>query len=259
MEIWRWVLCWFGYQLFRFTRLVSIYSCSERISHSSESIKSIQRDGVHSNGWVWWNWIMRIIFSSENSTIWMGIRWRCQCSRDIRPHWPLTRFPTSFCRRISWTFWRIRVDMVESTVWFLVTWREHWISPPLWSHRMAVILAIDKATELSSVNMFVIRQNCIRISINNFGLGSIGDVLYRNTYVSFNGRFITNYGTDDIEYMFPYYFDKLCIIAPKALQIPEWMAIFKCFHVSVWLAFLVMNSLCGWFWFLLRRSIVIQE
>lgn len=84
--------------------------------------------------------------------------------------------------------------------------------------------------------------------------GSIGDVLYRNTFISFNARFTSDYGTDEIEYMFPVFCDKLCIITPKALRIPEWMAIFKCFHVSVWMLFLLVTSICGYVWFLLKKS-----
>lgn len=69
---------------------------------------------------------------------------------------------------------------------------------------------------------------------------------------------MSDYGTDEIEYMFPYYFDKLCIIAPKALKIPQWMAIFKCFHVSVWVLFLIVNCFCGWFWFLMKRADILR-
>lgn len=67
---------------------------------------------------------------------------------------------------------------------------------------------------------------------------------------------MSDYGTNDIEYMFPYFFDKLCIVAPKALKIPEWMAIFKCFNVTVWLSLLLVNCLCGWFWFFLKQSTI---
>lgn len=65
---------------------------------------------------------------------------------------------------------------------------------------------------------------------------------------------MTDYDTDDIEYMFPYYFDKLCVISPKALRIPEWMAIFKCFSATVWVSILVVNCVCGLCWVLLKRT-----
>lgn len=84
-------------------------------------------------------------------------------------------------------------------------------------------------------------------------LGTIGEVLSGRTSISFIGHFINDYGTDEIEYIFPYFFDKLCIVAPKAPRIPEWMAIFQCYDITVWLSLLSMNSFCGWFWFMLRR------
>lgn len=84
-------------------------------------------------------------------------------------------------------------------------------------------------------------------------LGTIGEVLSGRTSISFIGHFINDYGTDEMEYIFPYFFDKLCIVAPKAPRIPEWMAIFQCYDITVWLSLLSMNSFCGWFWFMLRR------
>lgn len=81
----------------------------------------------------------------------------------------------------------------------------------------------------------------------------MGDVLYRKALVCFSARFMTEYGTDDIEFMFPVYFDKFCIIAPKALKIPQWMAIFKCFNVYVWGLIVIANSICGYFWYLLKQ------
>lgn len=88
-------------------------------------------------------------------------------------------------------------------------------------------------------------------------LGSLGDVLYRRVYASFNGRFVGDYGTDDLEYMYPVFFDKFCIIAPKALKIPEWMAIFKCFDMTVWSLIIIVNVLCGYFWYILKRWVVL--
>lgn len=71
-------------------------------------------------------------------------------------------------------------------------------------------------------------------------------------YASFNGRFVSDYGTDDIEYMFPVYSDKMCVIAPKALKVPQWMAIFKCFSKNLWLLIILINTMCGYIWYLLK-------
>lgn len=71
-------------------------------------------------------------------------------------------------------------------------------------------------------------------------------------YASFNSRFISDYGTNDIEYLFPVYSDKMCVMAPKALKIPQWMAIFKCFDRNLWLFIIFSNTLCGYIWYLLK-------
>lgn len=87
---------------------------------------------------------------------------------------------------------------------------------------------------------------------NGTFIGSLGDVLYRRVYASFNGRFVSDYGTDDIEYLFPVNSDKMCVIAPKALKVPQWMAIFKCFSMHLWLLIILINTMCGYIWYLLK-------
>lgn len=88
---------------------------------------------------------------------------------------------------------------------------------------------------------------------NNTFTGTLGDVLYGEAEVSFNARFLLDYGTAQIEFMFPVLGDKMCIIAPSAQKIPQWTAIFKCFSVNVWITFATITCLCGCFWFLLRK------
>lgn len=81
----------------------------------------------------------------------------------------------------------------------------------------------------------------------------MGDVLYRQAQISFNGRFVADYGTDEIDFMYPVYFDQFCIVAPKSLKIPEWLAIFKCFSTTVWAVIIGTNVVCGCGWYLLQR------
>lgn len=82
--------------------------------------------------------------------------------------------------------------------------------------------------------------------------GSIGDVLYGRAEASFNGRFIQEYDSDEIEFMYAVSADQMCVIAPAAERIPQWMAIFKCFHLYVWILLPIVICLCGAFWFLLK-------
>lgn len=53
--------------------------------------------------------------------------------------------------------------------------------------------------------------------------------------------------------MFPVFNDKFCVIAPKAQQIPQWIAIFRCFNVYVWILIVIINMACGYIWYLLKR------
>lgn len=52
--------------------------------------------------------------------------------------------------------------------------------------------------------------------------------------------------------MFPVYSDKVCVITPKALKVPQWMAIFKCFSLNLWFLIVLINTLCGYVWYLLK-------
>lgn len=53
--------------------------------------------------------------------------------------------------------------------------------------------------------------------------------------------------------MSPVAFDKFCIIVPKAMKIPDWMAVFKGFNVYVWCVIVIGNSFYGYFWYLLKQ------
>ncbi|XP_037912067.1 uncharacterized protein LOC119652196 [Hermetia illucens] len=88
---------------------------------------------------------------------------------------------------------------------------------------------------------------------NGTYIGSIGDVLYSKAGFSSNGRFVQDYGTSEIEFMYPTFFDKFCIIAPKAQQIPQWLAVFRCFNPYVWTLFLVSTTILGFIWYLFKK------
>lgn len=104
------------------------------------------------------------------------------------------------------------------------------------------------------IGMLYKSTNLMSVFFRTHDAGSIGSVLRSNVYVSFNGRFSTDYGTNDIEYTFPAHFDKLCIVAPKALRIPKWIIMYKCFHWLVWVSIFLVKIICGSLWFLLKRS-----
>lgn len=71
--------------------------------------------------------------------------------------------------------------------------------------------------------------------------GTLGDILYGDADVAFNSRFLLNYGSLNIEYLLPTLGDKVCVVAPAALRIPQWKSVFRCFDFSFWLAFVTVT------------------
>lgn len=81
----------------------------------------------------------------------------------------------------------------------------------------------------------------------------MGDILYRRADANFNGRFIIDYGSDEIEFLHPVFSDQFCVIAPSALQIPGWMAIFRCYSIGVWSGILATVLVCTGYWHFLKK------
>uniref|UniRef100_A0A182J6R5 Ionotropic glutamate receptor C-terminal domain-containing protein n=1 Tax=Anopheles atroparvus TaxID=41427 RepID=A0A182J6R5_ANOAO len=88
---------------------------------------------------------------------------------------------------------------------------------------------------------------------NDTFVGSLGDLLQYRSDVSFNVRFMKYYDTNAVEFLQPIYSDQLCVLSPKSLKIPEWLAIFLCFHPYVWATFVTIGFAGGYAWYGLRR------
>lgn len=72
--------------------------------------------------------------------------------------------------------------------------------------------------------------------------GSFGDVVDLRADISFNGRFLMTYETEDIELMVPILSDKVCVVAPSFKRKPQWKAIFNCFDVYFWITFFAITA-----------------
>lgn len=83
-------------------------------------------------------------------------------------------------------------------------------------------------------------------SIINYSLcaGVIGDLIYERAEAAFNSRFIIDYGTDKIDFLYPVFADQYCIIAPAALPLPKWAVMLRCFRTSVWYILLITECFC---------------
>lgn len=77
-----------------------------------------------------------------------------------------------------------------------------------------------------------------KILENGTAVGSLGDVVRQNTDVAGNGRFMIDYGTDAIEFTYPYQNDVMCFVVPKSSKIPRWTVLLRCFSLETWLALL---------------------
>lgn len=75
-----------------------------------------------------------------------------------------------------------------------------------------------------------------RVLENGTAVGSLGDVVYRRVHLAGNGRFVEDYGTDDIEFSQSYQNDYICFVVPKSQAIPHWIMLFHCFSPLSWLA-----------------------
>lgn len=83
--------------------------------------------------------------------------------------------------------------------------------------------------------------------------GTLGDIVYNRTDVSINGRFIKDYGegTDDVvEFLDSVLFDRICVITPKAQEIPKWKAPLLIFSAYAWIGLfsVQLGSSVVWYW-----------
>lgn len=84
-------------------------------------------------------------------------------------------------------------------------------------------------------------------------IGSLADIVYGRTDISFNSRFIMWYGTDDVDFSIPVTSDKLCIITPKSKQIPKWKNMLVCYKTEVWLSLFMVYFVCATFFHFLHK------
>lgn len=115
------------------------------------------------------------------------------------------------------------------------------------------------------IEYFNIKPILIKLPEANYGsydkkagnyVGTIGDVVYRKTDVAVNARFLKGYGDnteDDIQFLSPTFFDKICVITPKALKIPKWKAPLLIFDPLAWVALFGIQIMSSLVWYFLRK------
>jgi hypothetical protein len=90
---------------------------------------------------------------------------------------------------------------------------------------------------------------------NNFGVvfdngtitGSLHDVIHRKVVYGANSRTINN-APAGIEFTIPYVTNELCVVVPKALKLPNWAILIKCFDQLSWTSIALTVATSGIFW-----------
>lgn len=90
---------------------------------------------------------------------------------------------------------------------------------------------------------------------NGYITGSLGQVVRKEVHLSANGRFVSDYGTSGIEFTRAFGSDQICFIVPKAQRKPQWMSIFFCFKLSVWLLILSVLLMAISIWYLYQKNV----
>ncbi|GLV40558.1 Ionotropic receptor 10a [Carabus blaptoides fortunei] len=91
------------------------------------------------------------------------------------------------------------------------------------------------------------------VARNGTIVGSLGDVVNHKVAVSFNGRYLSVYGTDGYEFTTPVTNDLLCLIVPKAEKIPQWLITFHCFTVEAWIGIFGLYVLVSMYWYSMKH------
>ncbi|GLV40561.1 Ionotropic receptor 10a [Carabus blaptoides fortunei] len=91
------------------------------------------------------------------------------------------------------------------------------------------------------------------VARNGTIVGSLGDVVNHKVAVSFNGRYLSVYGTDGYEFVTPVTNDLLCLIVPKAEKIPQWLITFHCFTVEAWIGIFGLYVLVSMYWYTIKH------
>jgi hypothetical protein len=87
---------------------------------------------------------------------------------------------------------------------------------------------------------------------NGTSTGTLGDILDDRADISLNSRFVKEYGTNNIEFTTHVGFDSLCIIVPKAKQLPKWLALFRVFHFHVQFSLVCVYVVCSTIFYILQ-------
>lgn len=101
------------------------------------------------------------------------------------------------------------------------------------------------------------QSNYGRIVKGGVHKGTLGDVAYKRIDISGNGMFYGDYNDSDdlIEFTIPVNNDMLCVVVPKAQEIPQWIKMFHCFKPKTWIILFLICTICILFWLIVKHDV----
>lgn len=85
-----------------------------------------------------------------------------------------------------------------------------------------------------------------------------GDAAYHRIDIGFNSMYMKIYEPNETEpttteLTVPIDFDRLCVVVPRAREIPRWLRTFHYFHPAIWVCLILTQILVSLVWYLLRN------
>lgn len=95
-------------------------------------------------------------------------------------------------------------------------------------------------------------------SPNGTYVGSLGNIVYNRTDISFNGRYVKDYEAEKlIDFLRPTSFDKICFLTPKATKTPKFKA--QLFNTRALIALLLLIAAISCFWQRLKIALALKD
>lgn len=119
----------------------------------------------------------------------------------------------------------------------------------------SLLAGIAEYLHFNAVSVIKPNSGYGKILLNGTATESLGLIITGQAQISANGRFLMDYGTDDIEFTWPHSRDSICAVVPKSKKIPQWKKLFRAFHCSTWLVMFNILGICLLFGFFFKINV----
>mgnify|MGYP005985097755 FL=1 len=84
--------------------------------------------------------------------------------------------------------------------------------------------------------------------------GVLKDLYDRKIVYGANARYVFNFDDQGLAFTVPHFVEDLCVVVPKALKIPKWTGLFRCFNKTSLLFISVTCVVCTIFWYFIAPT-----